>query len=112
MAVALAPDEARLGQIRVRGLVVAGRESAVVGGGLERAGLGDRGHDRAGPSARAAAAGAGEQVLDVQPKLAARVRPLNTGTVNKNDPTTRDRLMSPRCDHLTFALSRPRITPR
>src|SRR5438552_4249297 len=29
---------------------------------------------------------AGEQVLDVQPKLAARVRLLNTGTVNKNDP--------------------------
>ena len=29
---------------------------------------------------------AGEQVLDVQPKLAARVRLLATGTVNKNDP--------------------------
>lgn len=29
---------------------------------------------------------AGEQVLDVQPKLAARVRLLNTGTVNRNDP--------------------------
>jgi transposase len=28
----------------------------------------------------------GEQVLDVQPKLAARVRLLNTGKVNKNDP--------------------------
>jgi transposase len=28
----------------------------------------------------------GEQVLDVQPKLAARVRLLNTGQVNKNDP--------------------------
>ena len=30
--------------------------------------------------------GAGESVLDVQPKLAARVRLLNTGQVNKNDP--------------------------
>ena len=29
---------------------------------------------------------AGEQVLDVQPKLAARVRLLNTAAVNKNDP--------------------------
>lgn len=29
---------------------------------------------------------AGEHVLDVQPKLAARVRLLNTGQVNKNDP--------------------------
>lgn len=28
----------------------------------------------------------GEHVVDVQPKLAARVRLLNTGTVNKNDP--------------------------
>ena len=30
--------------------------------------------------------GAGEQVVDVQPKLAARVRLLNAGVVNKNDP--------------------------
>src|SRR4051812_41630451 len=29
---------------------------------------------------------AGEQVVDVQPKLAARVRLLNSGQVNKNDP--------------------------
>ena len=29
---------------------------------------------------------AGEHVVDVQPKLAARVRRLNTGQVNKNDP--------------------------
>ena len=30
---------------------------------------------------------AGERVLDVQPKLAARVRLLATGAVNKNDPS-------------------------
>lgn len=30
--------------------------------------------------------GAGERVVDIQPKLAARVRLLNTGAVNKNDP--------------------------
>jgi NAD(P)-dependent dehydrogenase (short-subunit alcohol dehydrogenase family) len=30
---------------------------------------------------------AGEQVLDVQPKLAARVRLLNASAVNKNDPS-------------------------
>ena len=29
---------------------------------------------------------AGERVLDVQPKLAARVRLLDTGQINKNDP--------------------------
>jgi hypothetical protein len=31
----------------------------------------------------------GECVVDVQPKLAARVRLLNTGKVNKNDPQRR-----------------------
>jgi transposase len=31
-------------------------------------------------------AAAGEQVLDVPPKLAARVRLLATGNINKNDP--------------------------
>lgn len=30
--------------------------------------------------------GAGEPVVDVAPKLAARVRLLNTGQINKNDP--------------------------
>src|SRR5579862_8217012 len=32
-------------------------------------------------------AAAGERVLDVPPKLAARVRLLNSGNVNKNDPS-------------------------
>jgi transposase len=31
---------------------------------------------------------AGERVLDVPPKLAARVRLLATGDINKNDPAT------------------------
>lgn len=31
--------------------------------------------------------GTGELVLDVQPKLAARVRLLASGAVNKNDPS-------------------------
>jgi transposase len=39
---------------------------------------------------------AGERVLDVQPKLAARVRLLATGDINKNDPTTPARPRSPR----------------
>jgi transposase len=33
---------------------------------------------------------AGEQVVDVQPKLGARVRLLSTGTSNKNDPNDAD----------------------
>jgi hypothetical protein len=46
---------------------------------------------------------AGEQVLDVQPKFAARERLLNTGTVNKNDPNDAARLPLPPCAHPTSA---------
>src|SRR5262249_19494658 len=42
---------------------------------------------------------AGEQVLDVAPKLGARVRLLATGDTNKNDRTTLARWRSPRCGH-------------
>ena len=41
----------------------------------------------------------GERVVDVQPKLAARVRLLNTGKVKKNDPTTPTQSRSRRCAH-------------
>ena len=40
---------------------------------------------------------AGERVLDVQPKLASRVRLLQAGDTNKNDRTTRCRWRSRRC---------------
>jgi transposase len=39
---------------------------------------------------------AGERVLDVQPKLAARVRLLHTGNTGKSDPAMRCRLRSRR----------------
>ena len=83
---ALDASEKRLGQLRVRA------SSRQVDGLLEWAGRwparvwaieGARG---LGHLLAQQLVAAGEQVLDVQPKLAARVRLLNTGQVNKNDP--------------------------
>jgi transposase len=85
-ALALDASETKLGQVRVRAAV------GQVDGLLEWAqrwperswaieGAGGLGHLLAQQLLAA-----GERVLDVQPKLAARVRLLNTGQVNKNDP--------------------------
>jgi transposase len=85
-ALALDASETKLGQLRVRAAV------GQVDGLLEWA---QRWPDRRWAIEGAGGLGhllaqqllaAGEQVLDVQPKLAARVRLLNTGQVNKNDP--------------------------
>jgi transposase len=85
-AFALDASETKLGQVRVRAAV------GQVEGLLEWAG---RWPERRWAIEGATGLGhllaqqllaAGERVLDVQPKLAARVRLLNTGQVNKNDP--------------------------
>jgi transposase len=85
-AFALDASESKLGQVRVRATV------RQVEGLLEWA---DRWPERSWAIEGAHGLGyllaqqllaAGERVLDVQPKLAARVRLLNTGHVNKNDP--------------------------
>ncbi len=85
-ALALDPDEVTLGQIRVRA------SSTQVENLLSwSAPWPDRiwaieGATGLGRLLAQQLLAAGEQVLDVQPKLAARVRLLNTGAVNKNDP--------------------------
>lgn len=85
-ALALDAGETKLGQLRVRAAV------GQVDGLLEWA---QRWPERSWAVEGASGLGhllaqqllaAGEHVLDVQPKLAARVRLLNTGQVNKNDP--------------------------
>jgi hypothetical protein len=85
-AVALEQDAPRLGQLRVRA------STAQVDGLLSWSALWP---DRVWAIEGATGLGrllaqqllaAGERVLDVQPKLAARVRLPNTGAVNKNDP--------------------------
>jgi transposase len=85
-AVAINAAEQPLGQLRVRASAV--RAERLLGwaqGWPERAwaveGAGGIGHLLAQQLLSA-----GEQVLDVPPKLAARVRLLATGNVNKNDP--------------------------
>jgi transposase len=85
-AVALGADEVVLGQVRVRASAAqAERLLTWAQAWPERAwaveGAGGLGHLLAQQLVAA-----GERVLDVQPKLAARVRLLATGAVNKNDP--------------------------
>ena len=85
-AVALSADEAALGQVRVRASAAqAQRLLAWAAVWPERTwaveGAGGLGHLLAQELVAA-----GERVLDVQPKLAARVRLLAAGAVNKNDP--------------------------
>ena len=57
-----------------------------MGGGLAGADLGRRRRRGLGHLLAQQLLAAGEQVLDVQPKLGARVRLLAAGAVNKNDP--------------------------
>jgi len=85
-AVALGADEAPLGQVRVRASAAqAQRLLAWAAVWPERTwaveGAGGLGHLLAQELVAS-----GELVLDVQPKLAARVRLLAAGAVNKNDP--------------------------
>jgi transposase len=68
------------------GVGVAGGAAAGVGGGLAGPDLGGRGRRRLGNLLAQQLVAAGEVVLDVQPKVAARVRLLASGNSNKNDP--------------------------
>jgi transposase len=85
-AVALGTDEVPLGQVRVRASAAQAEQLlAWAAAWPERTwaveGAGGLGHLLAQQLVAA-----GERVLDVQPKLAARVRLLGAGAVNKNDP--------------------------
>ncbi len=57
-----------------------------MGAGLARAGLAVEGAGGTGHLLAQQLLAAGERVLDVPPRLAARVRLLATGNVSKNDP--------------------------
>jgi hypothetical protein len=65
---------------------VPGGEAGGVGGGLAGADLGSGGRGGLGHLLAQQLVAAGERVLDVPPKLAARVRLLEAGDTNKNDP--------------------------
>jgi transposase len=96
-AVAIGAGEEPLGELRVRASAAqAQRLLAWAAAWPERTwaveGAGGLGHLLAQQLLSA-----GERVLDVQPKLGARVRLLAAGAVNKNDPTTPGRWRSRRC---------------
>jgi hypothetical protein len=98
-AVAIGAAEEPLGEVRVRSSAAqAGRLVAWAAPWPERTwaveGAGGLGYLLAQQLVAA-----GERVLDVQPKLGARVRLLATGAANKNDPTTPARSPSRRCAH-------------
>src|SRR5450631_3825183 len=84
-AVAIGADEKPLGRLRVRASAAQGELVAWADAWPERTwaveGAGGLGHLLAQQLVAA-----GERVLDVQPKLAARVRLLTAGDTNKNDP--------------------------
>jgi transposase len=85
-AVVITPDEEQLGEIRIHACAAqAGKLVAWAAGWPERTWA----VEGAGGLGRLLAqqlVAAGERVLDVQPKLAARVRLLQAGDTNKNDP--------------------------
>src|SRR3974390_3209969 len=86
-AVAIDPAEVPLGQLRVRASAVQAERLLGWGQALAArawAGEGARGR---GQLRAQQLLSAGERVRDVPPKLAARVRLLATGDINKNDPS-------------------------
>ena len=85
-AVALDGDESRLGQIRVRASSTQVENLRLWAAPWAERVWAVEGATGLGRLLAQQLLAAGEQVLDVQPKLAARVRLLNTGAVNKNDP--------------------------
>ena len=86
-AVAIGSAEEMLGEVRIRSSAAqAGRLVAWAAGWPERT-WAVEGAAGLGYLLAQQLVAAGEQVLDVQPKLGARVRLLATGATNKNDPS-------------------------
>jgi transposase len=85
-AVALGVDEAMLGQVRVRASAAQARRLLTWAAAWPTRTWAVEGAGGLGHLLAQELVAAGERVLDVQPKLAARVRLLAAGAVNKNDP--------------------------
>ncbi len=83
---AVAADETRLGQIRVRASAAQVANLRAWAEPWKERIWAIEGATGLGRLLGQQLLAVGEPVLDVQPKLAARVRLLNTGQVNKNDP--------------------------
>ncbi|MGD0704757.1 MAG: IS110 family transposase [Trebonia sp.] len=85
-AVAVSPGEEPLGQVRVRSSVVQARRLLEWAAPWPERSWAVEGAGGLGHLLAQQLVAAGERVLDVQPKLAARVRLLADEAVNKNDP--------------------------
>jgi len=85
-AVAIDPAEVPLGQLRVRACVAQAERLLGWAAAWPQRTWAIEGARGLGHLLAQQLLAAGEQVLDVQPKLGARVRLLATGAVNKNDP--------------------------
>jgi transposase len=85
-AVAVGADEQPLGQVRVRASEVQAQRLLEWAASWPERAWAVEGADGLGHLLAQQLVAAGEQVLDVQPKLAARVRLLGAAAVNKNDP--------------------------
>jgi transposase len=85
-AVAVSADERQLGRLRVRASAEQARQLAEWAAAWPERTWAVEGARGLGHLLAQQLAAAGERVLDVQPKLAARVRLLAAGDTNKNDP--------------------------
>jgi hypothetical protein len=85
-AVAINATEEPLGQLRVRACLGQAEQLVAWAHAWPERTWAVEGAEGAGHLLAQQLLSAGEQVLDVQPKLAARVRLLATGDINKNDP--------------------------
>jgi transposase len=85
-AVVINAAEERLGELRVRACAGQAEQLVAWAGAWPERTWAVEGADGVGHLLAQQLLSAGERVLDVQPKLAARVRLLATGDVNKNDP--------------------------
>jgi transposase len=85
-AVAIGADEKPLGRLRVRASAVQGEKLVAWAAAWPERTWAVEGAGGLGRLLAQQLVAAGERVLDVQPKLAARVRLLQAGDTNKNDP--------------------------
>jgi transposase len=85
-AVAVGADEQPLGQVRVRASAIQAQRLLEWAAQWPERSWAVEGAGGLGHLLSQQLLAAGERVLDVQPKLAARVRLLGAGAVNKNDP--------------------------
>jgi CO/xanthine dehydrogenase Mo-binding subunit len=111
-AVAIDPAEVPLGQLRVRACAARAERLLAWAQAWPQRTWAVEGAGGVGHLLDWQLVAAGERVLDVPPKLAARVRLLATGTSTRTTPTTPGRLRSRRCARPGSARSAVMITPQ